>query len=81
MEYHSWSLAAIAAGKIACHIVRPNCRPFIHNDVHVMEGKVSTKWRKHVFVLSCKCLTSKHKNMHICMYLLLPHYIIMVNGL
>ena len=41
----------------------------------------------HVFVLSCKFLTSKHKNMHVSMYFLHlvltlpPHYIIMVNGL
>ena len=36
----------------------------------------------HVFVLSCKFLTCKHKNMHVSMYFLhleltfTPHYII-----
>ena len=40
----------------------------------------------HVFVLSCKFLTSKHKNMKVSMYFLhlvlifIPHYIIMVKG-
>ena len=41
----------------------------------------------HVFVLSCKFLTSKHQNMHISMYFLhleltfTPHYIITDKGL
>ena len=41
----------------------------------------------HVFVLSCKFLTWKHKNMHVSMYFLhleltfTPHYIIMDKGL
>ena len=41
----------------------------------------------HVFVLSCKFLTSKHKNMHVSPYLFhlvltfTPHYIIMDKGL
>ena len=41
----------------------------------------------HVFVLSCKFLTSKHKNMHVSMYSLhlvltfTPHYIITDKGL
>ena len=41
----------------------------------------------HVFVLSCKFVTSKHKNMHISMYFLhlvlvfTPHYIITDKGL
>ena len=41
----------------------------------------------HVFVLSCKFLTSKHKNMHVSMYFLhleltfTPHYIITDKGL
>ena len=41
----------------------------------------------HVFVLSCKFLTCKHKNMRVSMYFLhleltfTPHYIIMDKGL
>ena len=41
----------------------------------------------HVFVLSCKFLTCKHKNMRVCMYILYlvltftPHYIITDKGL
>ena len=41
----------------------------------------------HVFVLSCKFLTSKHKNMRVSMYFLhlvltfTPHYIITDKGL
>ena len=41
----------------------------------------------HVFVLSCKFLMSKHKNMHVSMYFLhlvltfTPHYIITDKGL
>ena len=41
----------------------------------------------HVFVLSCKFLMSKHKNMRVSMYFLhleltfTPHYIIVVKGL
>ena len=41
----------------------------------------------HVFVLSCKFLTSRHKNMHVSMYFLhleltfTPHYIITDKGL
>ena len=54
----------------------------------VMGVKVSTKWRiyteTHVFVLSCKFLTCKHKNLRVSMYFLhlvltaTPHYIILV---
>ena len=41
----------------------------------------------HVFALSCKFLTCKHKNMHVSMYFLhlefafTPHYIITDKGL
>ena len=41
----------------------------------------------HVFVLSRKFVTSKHKNMHVSMYFLhlvltfTSHYIILVNGI